>query len=157
MEEQYQQILVKYYSEVLEKESEEMFWGIAIDTAKGLYQVDNIPYYGPDFSCEDIIYANLNESTNQLVYQYVSQASGNSTIQVIVQKDKYNRDDLYNEILLAGTEIEVVDDYYFVINVLSKTDYKKVYAILSSLEDEQVISFAEPLLSPKHSADIRSK
>ncbi|MDR2223092.1 MAG: DUF4265 domain-containing protein [Flavobacteriaceae bacterium] len=157
MEEQYQQILVRYHSDVLEKESVEMFWGIAIDKAKGLYQVDNIPYYGPEFSCDDIVFAEQDETENHLTYRYVAKPSGNSTVQVIVQKDKYNRDDLYNEILLAGTEIEVVDDYYFVINVLSKTDYRKVYAILSALEDEELINFAEPLLSPKHSADLRTK
>lgn len=157
MEEQYQQILVRYYSDVLEENTVETFWGKTIDKEKGLYQVDNIPFYGPDFSCDDIIYAEFDETENTLTYRYVDTASGNSTVQVIVQKDKYNREDLYNEILYAGTEIEVCSEQYFVINIPSKTDYRNVYAILGALEEEKVIEFAEPLLSPKHSADLRQK
>ncbi|AJH15897.1 DUF4265 domain-containing protein [Myroides profundi] len=157
MEEQYQQILVRYYSDVLEENTVETFWGKTIDKEKGLYQVDNIPFYGPDFSCDDIIYAEFDETENTLTYRYVDTASGNSTVQVIVQKEKYNREDLYNEILYSGTEIEVCSEQYFVINIPSKTDYRNVYAILGALEEEKVIEFAEPLLSPKHSADLRQK
>lgn len=157
MEEQYQQILVRYYSDVLEENTVETFWGKTIDKEKGLYQVDNIPFYGPDFSCDDIIYAEFDETEKCLTYRHVATPSGNSTVQVIVQKDKYNREDLYNEILYSGTEIEVCSDQYFVINIPSKTDYRNVYAILGGLEEEKVIEFAEPLLSPKHSADLRQK
>ena len=155
MKEQYEQIAIQYHSEVLEKETEEILWGIVIDASKNLFQVDNIPFYGPELSCEDIIYATYNEQEKRYKLEYIETPSGNSTLQVMVLKEKYNREDLYNEILYAQTEIELVDDYYFVINVPVKTDYKNVYAILAALEEEQVISFAEPNLSPKHSADIR--
>lgn len=155
MKEQYEQIAIQYHSEVLEKETEEILWGIVIDADKNLFQVDNIPFYGPELSCEDIIYATYNEQEKRYKLEHIETSSGNSTIQVMVLKEKYNREDLYNEILYAQTEIELVDDYYFVINVPVKTDYKNVYAILAALEEEQVISFAEPNLSPKHSADTR--
>jgi len=155
MKEQYEQIAIQYHSEVLEKETEEILWGIVIDANKNLFQVDNIPFYGPELSCEDIIYATYNEQEKRYKLEHIETPSGNSTLQVMVLKEKYNREDLYNEILYAQTEIELVDDYYFVINVPVKTDYKNVYAILAALEEEQVISFAEPNLSPKHSADIR--
>lgn len=155
MKEQYEQIAIQYHSEVLEKETEEILWGIVIDADKNLFQVDNIPFYGPELSCEDIIYATYNEQEKRYKLEHIETPSGNSTIQVMVLKEKYNREDLYNEILYAQTEIELVDDYYFVINVPVKTDYKNVFAILAALEEEQVISFAEPNLSPKHSADTR--
>lgn len=155
MKEQYEQIAIQYHSEVLEKETEEILWGIVIDADKNLFQVDNIPFYGPELSCEDIIYATYNEQEKRYKLEHIETPSGNSTIQVMVLKEKYNREDLYNEILYAQTEIELVDDYYFVINVPVKTDYKNVYAILAALEEEQIISFAEPNLSPKHSADTR--
>ncbi len=157
MEDQYQQILVRYYSNVLEENTVETFWGKVIDEKEGLYQVDNIPFYGPDFSCDDVVCAEYDETEKTLTYRYVAKASGNSTVQVIVQNEKYNLEDLYNEILYAGTEIEVLSDQYFVINVPNKTDYKNVVAILAELEDETVITYAEPLLSPKHSADLRTK
>jgi len=155
MKEQYEQITIKYHSEVLEKETEEVLWGIVIDKDKNLYQIDNIPFYGPELSCEDLVYATYNETEKRYNLEHIEKSSGNSTIQVMVLKEKYNREDLYNEILFAQTEIELVDDYYFVINVPVKTDYRNVYAILSALEDEKTISFAEPNLSPKHNADIR--
>ncbi len=155
MKEEYQQIAIKYYSDVLERDAEEVLWGITVDKNKNLFKIDSIPFYGAELSCEDVVYATLNTQTNLFELQHIEILSGNSTVQIIVQKEKYNRDDLYNEILLAGTEIEIVDDYYFVINVPQKTDYKNVYAILSALEDEKVISFAEPNLSAKHNADIR--
>lgn len=155
MEQPYKQIVIKYHSEVLEREAQEVLWAVELDSEKGLYQIDNIPYYGPALSCEDLIIATFNHELKQLEYQDVYKLSGNSTIQVMVQQDKYNRDDLYNEILMAQTEIEVVDDFYFVISVPAKTDYRNVYAILAELEQENVIAFAEPVLSPKHSADLR--
>lgn len=155
MKEQYEQIAIQYHSEVLEKETEEILWGILVDQDKKLFQIDNIPFYGPELSCEDLVHAVYDEKEKRYQFMHVDQPSGNSTIQVIVQKEKYNREDLYNEILYAQTEIEVVDDYYFVINVPVQTDYKNVYAILAALEEEEVISFAEPNLSPKHSADTR--
>lgn len=155
MKEQYEQIAIQYHSEVLEKETEEILWGILVDQDKQLFQIDNIPFYGPELSCEDIVHAVYDEKEKRYQLVHLEQPSGNSTIQVMVLKEKYNRDDLYNEILYAQTEIELVDDYYFVINVPAPTDYKNVYAILAALEEEQTISFAEPNLSPKHSADIR--
>jgi len=106
-------------------------------------------------SCEDIVHAVYDEKEKRYQLVHIEQPSGNSTIQVMVLKEKYKREDLYNEILYAQTEIELVDDYYFVVNIPAQTDYKNVYAILAALEEEQVISFAEPNLSPKHSADIR--
>ncbi|MTG99179.1 DUF4265 domain-containing protein [Myroides albus] len=157
MKEQLEQVVVKYYSEVLEKNTEEVLWGVVIDASKGLYKIDNIPYYGPELSCEDVVYASIQDDDKRLVIQHIESYSGNSTVQVIVQKEKYNREDLYNEILYANTEIELVDDYYFVISIPLQTNYKNVYAILSALEEEEVISFAEPMLSPKHQADLRTK
>lgn len=155
MKEEYQQIFIKYYSEVLERDTEEILWAITVNTEKNLFMLDSIPFYGAELSCEDIVSAKWNQDTQLFDFQHIETVSGNTTVQVIVQKDNYNREDLYNEILLSNTEIEVVDDYYFVINVPQKTDYKNVYAILSALEDEKVISFAEPNLSAKHSADLR--
>lgn len=155
MEQQFAQIIVDYHSEVLEKQTEEILWGLIVDKEKGLFKIDNIPFYGPEVSCEDIVLAQPTDKKDTYLMQQVYQYSGNSTIQVIVQKDKYNREDLYNEILYAQTEIELVDDYYFVINVPFKTDYKNVYAILAALEEEKVITFAEPCLSPKHASDLR--
>lgn len=155
MKEQYEQIAIQYHSEVLEKETEEILWGIVVDAEKNLFLIDNIPFYGPELSCEDIVHASYDEKAKRYQLSHIEKPSGNTTVQVMVLKEKYNRDDLYNEILHAQTEIELVDDYYFVINVPVKTDYKNVYAILAALEEEQVISFAEPNLSPKHNADIR--
>ncbi|MGG5578496.1 DUF4265 domain-containing protein [Myroides sp. C15-4] len=155
MKEQYEQIAIQYHSEVLEKETEEILWGILVDQDQQLFQIDNIPFYGPELSCEDIVHAVYDEKEKRYQLVHIEQPSGNSTIQVMVLKEKYKREDLYNEILYAQTEIELVDDYYFVVNIPAQTDYKNVYAILAALEEEQVISFAEPNLSPKHSADIR--
>ncbi|MGG5506354.1 MULTISPECIES: DUF4265 domain-containing protein [unclassified Myroides] len=155
MKEQYEQIAIQYHSEVLEKETEEILWGIVVDADKNLFQIDNIPFYGPELSCEDIVQARYDEKAKRYQLSRVETPSGNTTVQVMVLKETYNREDLYNEILYAQTEIELVDEYYFVINVPAKTDYKNVYAILAALEEEQVISFAEPNLSPKHNADIR--
>ncbi|MHC5310233.1 DUF4265 domain-containing protein [Myroides sp. LJL116] len=153
--EEFAQIKITYQSEVLEKETQEIFWGIPIDKEKGLFKIDNIPFYGPDLSCEDIVYATPTKTPNLYTFEHVYEYCGNSTIQVIVESDKYNKEDLYNEILYAQTEIELVDDYYFVINVPLQTDYKNVYAILAALEEEKVIQFAEVCLSPKHSSDLR--
>lgn len=155
MKEQYEQIAIQYHSEVLEKETEEILWGIVVDAEKNLFQIDNIPFYGPELSCEDVVHATYDDKAKRYQLVHIEKPSGNTTVQVMVLKEKYNREDLYNEILYAQTEIELVDDYYFVINVPVKTDYKNVYAILAALEEEQVISFAEPNLSPKHNADIR--
>ncbi len=154
-QEEFAQIKITYHSEVLERETEEILWAIPVDTEKGLFKIDNIPFYGPELSCEDIVLASVSQDKAVYNFEQVYQYSGNSTIQVIVQSEKYNKEDLYNEILYAQTEIELVDEYYFVINVPEGTCYKNVYAILAALEDEKVITFAEVCLSPKHASDIR--
>ena len=50
-EEKSVKILTKYFSDVLDEIVVETLWAEVVDEEKGWYKVDNIPFYGAEFSC----------------------------------------------------------------------------------------------------------
>ena len=51
---EYEKILFRFYSNILEEWSVETMWAEIIDAANGLYKLDNIPFYAPLLASEDI-------------------------------------------------------------------------------------------------------
>ncbi|WP_177764410.1 DUF4265 domain-containing protein [Flavobacterium sp. I3-2] len=101
-----EKILTRYYSDVLEKETVETLWAEIIDKNKGLFKIDNIPFYGPKFSCGDIIYAEYDNYEERLTFRKVVEPSGNSTIQIIVMDENLDFQKLRNEFKNLGCESE---------------------------------------------------
>jgi len=103
-----EKILIRYYSQVLEEIVVETFWAEIIDENKGLYKVDNIPFYGPELSCEDIIFAEFDNDEERITFRKVVESSGNSTIQVVVLDDSFIVEKLKEDLSDLGCDSEKI-------------------------------------------------
>ena len=145
-----EKILVRYFSDVLDEIVVETLWTEIIDAEKGLYKIDNIPFYGPEFSSDDIVFAEFDEDEERITYRNVVEYSGNSTIQIIILDKDQNVQNLRNEFKELGCETEGTGSNYFVMEVLYEQNYSPIFKKLTELETAEKISFAEPNISQKH-------
>lgn len=125
-------------------------WATIVDKDKGLYKLDNIPFYGPLVASDDIVFAEYDDTEEMLTYRRTVEHSGNSIIQVVLMdksKDIENIRKIFEELDCIS---EKVNDGYFAMEVLFDKDYKPIKQKLTELEDEGTIGYAEPFLSEKH-------
>lgn len=145
-----EKILVRYFSDVLDEIVVETLWTEIIDAEKGLYKIDNIPFYGPEFSSDDIVFAEFDVDEGRITFRNVVEYSGNSTIQIIILDKDQNVQKLRNEFKELGCETEGTGSNYFVMEVLYEQKYSPIFKKLTELETAEKISFAEPNISQKH-------
>ncbi|QCX54384.1 DUF4265 domain-containing protein [Elizabethkingia sp. JS20170427COW] len=145
-----EKILVRYFSNVLDEIVVETLWTKIIDAEKGLYKIDNIPFYGPEFSSDDIVFAEFDIDEERITFRNVVEYSGNSTIQIIILDKDQNVQKLRNEFKELGCETEGTGNNYFVMEVLYEQNYSPIFKKLTELETAEKISFAEPNISQKH-------
>ena len=145
-----EKILVRYFSDVLDEIVVETLWTEIIDAEKGLYKIDNIPFYGPEFSSDDIVFAEFDEDEERITFRNIVEYSGNSTIQIIILDKDQNVQNLRNEFKELGCETEGTGSNYFVMEVLYEQNYFPIFKKLTELETAEKISFAEPNISQKH-------
>ena len=150
----FKKITFKYFSDVLEEETVETMWAEIIDTEKGIYKLDSIPFYGPLIASDDIFYAKYDEDEKSLIFKEIIKSSGNSVVQIIVMKDDYDKEILRKKLLDLGCNSEGVNDKYFVTEILEKINYNSIKTLLDKYENEEIIGYAEPILSLKHQDDI---
>jgi hypothetical protein len=146
----YVKILFRFHSNVLDEETVETMWATIVDKDNGLYKLDSIPFYAPLVASDDIIFAEFDEQEQMLTYRKTVEYSGNSTIQVVLMdktRDINNIRDLFKEL---GCVSEGVTDGYFSMEIPSSVDYKIIKEKLDSLENQEIIGYAEPCLSDKH-------
>jgi hypothetical protein len=150
--ETYVKILFRYYSDVLDEETVETMWATIVDKDKGLYKIDNIPFYGPSVASDDIILAQYDESELMLTYRETVKHSGNSIVQVIIMGDKTDINQIRNIFEVMGCHSEKVNDKYFSMEIPASIDYGLLKLKLVQLENDNIIGYAEPCLSPNHRA-----
>ena len=153
MEYNLEKILVRYYSDVLEEETVETLWAEIIDAQKGLFKIDNIPFYGPEFSCGDIIFAQYDDYEEQLTYRKLIKPSGNSTIQIIVMDENLDVQNLRKEFKNLGCESEATGSKYFVMGIPFEINYDPIFKKLTELENNGSIGFAEAVISDRHNSE----
>lgn len=86
-------VLFRYHSSVLDKWTVETMWAEIIDADKGIYKLDNIPFYGPLVESDDIIFAEYDQDEQMLTNKKTIENSGNSIVTVIIMgKVNYVRD-----------------------------------------------------------------
>lgn len=143
-------IAVVYHSDILGEEVTETLWAMPVKGQEDIYQVNNIPYYGAEFSADDFVYAKWSDELKSLEFTGVAEFSGNSTVQVLLTKKTANVDELSAGVRELGGETETLNEQFFVVNVLHDTNYFPIYSYLAGLEKEKLIQFAEPVISQKH-------
>lgn len=143
-------ILFRFYSNFLEEETVERMWATIVDKNKGLYKIDNIPFYAQSIATDDLIYAEYDEKEKMLTYRKTIEYSGNSTIQVIIMDNSKDINDIRNLFRDLGCPSERMYDHYFVMEVPSTIDYKIIKTKLDELETNETIGYAEPCLADGH-------
>jgi hypothetical protein len=149
-EEEYEKILFQFYSNVLDEETIETMWAIVVDKEKGLYKLDNTPFYAPDVAANDVIYAEFDENQQSLAYRNLVEPSGNSTIQVVILDSNSVTNEVRQLFDDLGCTSEKLSEGYFVIDVPFDQDYNPVRNKLIELQEIGILGYAEPCLSEKH-------
>jgi hypothetical protein len=142
-------ILFRFYSDVLDEWTVETMWAEIIDKDKGLYKIDNIPFYA-SIASDDIVFAEYDEDEKMLTYRNTFEYSGNSLIQVVVMDKSVATNDIRDIFNLLDCKSEKFKEGYFVIEILADKDYKPIKEKLTELQDKGIIDYAEPVISDNH-------
>lgn len=150
----YVKILFRFYSDVLEEETMETMWAEIIDQEKGLYKIDNIPFYA-SIAADDIVFAEYDKNEEMLTYRETVDFSGNSTVQVVRMDEHVEINELREIFKSLNCETETLNESYFVMNIPANLEYRLVKAELKRLQEKGMIAYAEPCLSEKHWEDSK--
>lgn len=145
-------ILFKFFSNVLDEWTVETMCAEIIDSEKGLYKLDSVPFYAPVAS-DDIIFAEYDETEQRLTYRKTVGHSGNSTVQVVLMDTTTDINSIRDTFKEMGCLSEKLNDSYFSMEILADKDYAPIRQKLIELEDAQVIGYAEPCLAKNHQYD----
>lgn len=154
MQETHKKILFKYYSDYLEETVSETMWAEIVDLEKGLFKLDNIPFFGPLIATDDLFYAELDEQEKRLVYKETIENSGNSIVQVIILEKGFDKEIIREKLKAINCLSEGLNDNFISVEVVRDVDYSIVRSILNEYESNDTIQYAEPCLSDKHRADL---
>ncbi|MBF4472080.1 DUF4265 domain-containing protein [Flavobacterium sp. HJJ] len=154
MTENQQKILFRFHSAILDEEITETMWSDIIDAEKGIYKLDNIPFFGPLIATDDIFYAKFDEKEGSIVYKETIAASGNSIIQIVILKDNFDNVIIREKLNEMDCVSEVLNEKYFVAEIKKACDYSAVKQFLNEYSELGLLDFAEPCLSKKHSDDL---
>ena len=69
-------------------------WATIVDTTKGLYKLDSIPFYAPLIASDDIVFAKYDDTEQMLTYRETVQYSGNSIVKVVLMDKTKNVNDI---------------------------------------------------------------
>lgn len=154
MEDTHKKVLFKYYSDLLEDTVVETMWAEIIDLEKGIYKLDNIPFFGPLIATDDLFFAEFDETEQKLMYRKTIESFGNSILQVVILEKGFDKEIIIERLKTLNCLSESLNETLFAVEVTKEIDYSIVKALLSEYESEEIIEFAEPCLSEKHRTDL---
>lgn len=142
-------IVFQYESNVLDEMTKEILRSRIIDKEKGIYQLNAIPHYGPLIAPGDHFYATYNDF-EELEYQHTMAYSGYSVVLVAIIKDGYDVTKIQDVFAEMDCPSEQINEAYFAMAIPDTADYGIIQEKLASLEDEEILNYAEPCLSEEH-------
>ncbi|VAV86320.1 hypothetical protein MNBD_BACTEROID02-1241, partial [hydrothermal vent metagenome] len=151
----YEKVLFKYYSNVLDEITIETMWAKIIDKNKGIYRLDSIPFYGPLIATDDEFFAEFDETEQMITYRKTTNHSGNSIVLVSIIQKEINKEIIRDEFKSMNCTSEGLNESYFSMEILASTNYSIIKAKLSKYEKDGILDYAEPCLSEKHRNDIK--
>lgn len=154
MTENQQKVLFRFHSAILDEVIAETMWSEIIDLEKGIYKLDNIPFFGPLIATDDIFYAKYDEKEGAIVYKETIEPSGNSIIQVVILKDNFDKEIIRIKLNEMDCISEGLNEKFFAVEIKKNTDYSLVKHFLNEYSELGILDFAEPCLSKKHSDDL---
>ncbi|RUT68730.1 DUF4265 domain-containing protein [Flavobacterium cupreum] len=154
MAETHKKILFRYYSDLLEDTVVETMWAEIIDLEKGIFKLDNIPFFGPLIATDDIFLAEYDDKEEKLTYRETIETSGNSIVQVVIIEKGFDKEIIREKLKEINCESEGMNETLFAVEVTKAVDYSFVKSILDEYAELSVIDYGEPCLSDKHRADL---
>lgn len=145
----YVKILARFYSSVLDEWTVETIWAEIVDVDKGLYKIDSIPFYA-SIASGDIVFAEYDDAEKMLTYQATVEFSGNSLIQVVIVDKSVDTNGIRDIFNSLDCQSEILNEGYFVIEILAGKNYKPIKEKLDELQDKGILDYAETVLSEKH-------
>lgn len=152
--ETHKKILFRYYSDLLEDTIVETMWAEIIDLEKGIFKLDNIPFFGPLIATDDVFFAEYDEKEERLTYRETIETSGNSIVQVVIIEKGFDKEIIREKLKEINCESEGMNETLFAVEVTKEVDYSFVRSILEEYRELSVIDYGEPSLSDKHRADL---
>ena len=149
-EDEFVKVLFRFHSNIFDEEMVETMWTTTVDKEKGLYKLDNIPFYAPLVASDDIVFAEYDKQEESLTYRKTIHYSGNSTIQVMLMDETKNINLIRDSFQELGCVSEKVNDKYFSMEIPAEVNYGPIKQKLDHLEIKEIIGYAEPCLSDKH-------
>lgn len=125
-------------------------WAVVVDESKGLYELDNIPFYVPSISSGDIFFAEHDDIESMLTYRSTVEYSGNSTIRIVALDNEVDLNTIMSNFIDMGCIIDKLSDRYLAMEIPRSTNYKPIQSKLKELEDDEILSFEESCLSSIH-------
>lgn len=114
----------------------------AEDLGDRKFKIDNIPFYAPDLSADDIVEAEPSPE-GVLTYARTIQRSSNSTIRVVLYEEGV-RQAILGELQQLGCDYEVAAPTNLIaVNVPDATDIDRLLAFLKRESDAQTIDYEE--------------
>jgi hypothetical protein len=153
--EDYTKVLFRYHSDTLDEVVAETMWAKKIDEEKGLYQLDSIPFYGPAIATDDIFYAEFDDAEDILTYQKTMESSGNSIIQVYLLEEETIIEKIQEEFRDLSCKSEGFDEVFFSMEILATKNYAFINKKLEEYARKKILAYAEPMLSKKHTKDLK--
>lgn len=154
MLETHKKILFKYYSDYLDEVVSETMWAEIIDLEKGLFKLDNIPFFGPLIATDDIFYAEFDETEERFMHRKTIQNSGNSIVQIAILEKGFDKEIIREKLKAINCLSEGLNETFFAAEIAKDVDYTLVRSLLTDYESKEIIEYAEPCLSEKHRADL---
>lgn len=146
-------ILFNFHSDIFDKQMVETVWADKVDFEKGIYKIDNIPFYIPLIASEDLVFAEFDETEQMLTYRETIEYSGRTVVQVVIM-DKTTQTNIIRDIFYKfGCESEKANEGYFSMEIPADLDYKPIKKELDRMESQEIIGYAEPIISEKHRAE----
>ncbi len=149
VDDKFVKILCRFYSNVLDEWTVETMWAEIVDADKGLYKIDNIPFYA-SIASADIVFAEYDDTEKMLTYRETIEYSGNSLVQVVIMDKSIATNDIRDIFNSLDCKSEKFKEGYFVIEILADKQYEPIKQKLSELQDKGIIDYAEPVLSEQH-------
>ena len=146
-------VLFNFHSDIFDEQMFETVWADVIDKEKGLYKIDNIPFYIPLIASEDIVFAEFDETEQMLTYRKTIEYSGRTVVQVVIMEQTTKTNTIRDIFHKLGCESEKAKEGYFSMEIPVNLNYQPIKKDLDRMENAEIIGYAEPTISDKHRAE----
>ncbi len=134
--------IILVYKDEEDNIAEETIWAVSL--GNNLYQIDNIPFYAPSISYNDII--TVENEDGILYFDSLEKSLGHSTVQVVFFDDSKSKS-LLRELVSLGCRWEgMKNEPYYAIDIPPNIDYESIRILLNEAFESGYLDYKESCL-----------